>query len=81
MLNNPFVIAQAKALATRIEKVEKIKRVPLAYQILFSREPSTVELKVGNQFLATEDSAPAPLSRTHRYTQALLASSEFIFVE
>jgi hypothetical protein len=75
------MIDQSKAIAARLEKVEPARRVSLAYQLLFSREPGPAELEVGNQYLAGQDAEAAPLSRTERYAQALLSSSEFLFVE
>lgn len=81
LLNNPFMIDQSKAIAARLEMVEPARRVSLAYQLLFSREPGPAELEIGNQYLEGQDAEAAPLSRTERYAQALLSSSEFLFVE
>jgi hypothetical protein len=74
-LNNPFVIAQAEAFATRVETEagpDPKARVALAYQIAFSREPSEAETAAALAFLDTET--------WPRYTQMLLASSEFFSV-
>lgn len=81
LLNNPFIIDQSKAIAARLETVDQAQRVALAYQLLFSREPGPAELELGNRYLEGQDAETGPLSRTERYAQALLASSEFLFVE
>jgi hypothetical protein len=81
LLNNPFVIEQAKALAARLEKEEGQGRVELAYRLLFSRSPHADELEIGKGYLAGEDAAAVSLTRIQRYAQALLCSSEFLFVE
>jgi mono/diheme cytochrome c family protein len=69
-LNNSFVAAQAKALAERVQKIgDDPKRITEAYKLLFSREPTGEELKLGREFLA-EGLWP-------QYVQVLLSSSEF----
>ena len=80
MLNNPFMIAQAKAFAKRLELLEPPERINQAYQILFARKPEAEERDIGLQYLALEEDG-GPLTRLERYSQALLASNEFIFVE
>jgi hypothetical protein len=85
MLNNAFVIGRAKALAARLDREapHEEARVKLAYEILFARQPSESELKVGVTFLKTKDSEgeKPSLTRPQRYAQALLVASEFFWVE
>ncbi|MFT7644254.1 MAG: hypothetical protein ACI9G1_006020, partial [Pirellulaceae bacterium] len=81
LLNNPFVIEQARSFAARLEPAANDEKVKLAYTILFSRAPDPEELKVGLGYLTGEDAEPVPLTRLQRYAQALLCSSEFLFVE
>jgi hypothetical protein len=74
-LNNPFVMEQAEALAARLQAEageQPADRVRRAYELLFSRPPAEKEIAVALDFLETE-SWP-------RYTQMLLASSEFLTV-
>ena len=74
-LNNPFVIAQAEAFAARLEAeagTNAKARIALAYEIAFSRPPSETETALALSFLETET--------WPRYTQMLLASSEFFSV-
>ena len=74
-LNNPFVLDQAKAFADRLAREagdDPRSRIALAYELAFSRPPTAGETAAALEFLATE---PWP-----RYTQMLLASSEFFTV-
>jgi len=69
-LNNSFVADQAKAVAKRVQNTgDDPKRITETYKLLFSREPTGEELKLGLEFLA---GSPWP-----QYVQVLLSSSEF----
>ena len=69
-LNNSFVAAQARALVERVQNTgDDPKRITETYKLLFSREPTGEELKLGLEFLAE--------SRWPQYAQVLLSSSEF----
>ncbi len=70
-INGPLVLAQAGALAQRIESDDDV--IGRAYELLFQRQPSDTERKVGTGFLKE-----APLVE---YARALLASNEFLFVD
>src|SRR5205807_2616485 len=54
MLNNPFMLAQARALAARLTlkpaQSEK-QRIEQAYRLLFSRAPERLELTLAMDFL------------------------------
>ena len=74
-MNNPFVIAQSKALVERLSSAagaDSRARIRHAYELLYSRPPLESEISTGLEFLET-DSWP-------RYAQALLGSSEFLTV-
>jgi hypothetical protein len=82
-MNSPFIIRQSEMLADRIRSGsngDKDKAIRLSYQLLFNREPSTTELDLGHQFLNWEESSEltTPWST---YTQALLASNEFLYLD
>ena len=75
LLNNPFVISQAKLFAERVEKsVEDVDgRVDLAYRLAFARRPDDEE-----RALASE------LVRAHglfHLCRMLFNASEFLYVE
>ena len=74
----------AKLLAIRLEKEpDDQARIEMAYRILFARPPTPDEMAVGREFLAagTESKETLPLTPLARYSQALLASNEFMFIE
>ena len=69
-LNNSFVAAQAKAVAERMQSVrDDALLITETYKLLFSREPTSEEVKLGREFLAE---SPWP-----QYVQVLLSSAEF----
>jgi hypothetical protein len=82
VLNSPFMQQQAANLVARVKAdaaatVEA--RIRRAYQLLFNRVPSAVQLKLGVEFLTgsgAEDSA-----MWQQYAQVLLGSNEFLFVD
>ncbi len=82
VLNSDFMIGNAKALAARLTKSDSddAARIRRAYALLYSREPSNEELRLGLDYLAKQDTA-GKLTRWEQYTQALLASNEFMFVD
>lgn len=84
VMNGEFMVSQAKSLAARlqIESADDQARIRFAYQLLFSREPSEKELELGTTFLKTAAAEPdVKLTPWERYTQALLGTNEFVFVD
>lgn len=73
LLNNNFVGKRAEALAKLMEK--ESDPVNFAYRTLFSRNPNSSELAVGQQFLSEHPES------MKRYAHALIASNEFLFSE
>jgi hypothetical protein len=51
------------------------EHITFAYELLFSREPSPIEIELGIKFLHNPTSSPA--ERLIVYAQALLSSHEF----
>jgi hypothetical protein len=84
LMNSPFMIAQAKLLASRPEAASENaeSRVRALYARLFGREPAPHELDLARRFLAaSESSATARLTAWERYAQVLLLTNEFVFVD
>jgi hypothetical protein len=84
VMNGEFMVSQAKSLAARLqtESADDQARIRVAYQLLFSREPSEKELQLGASFLKVAESTPdVKLTPWERYTQALLGTNEFAFVD
>ena len=71
LLNNPFMISRAKALAARADGA-----VPRIYALVFGRAPTPNELALSTAFL----SVPDP-SRVERLAHAILASNAFLFID
>jgi hypothetical protein len=81
MLNDPFVVAQAKALAERVAKEAvgkdeeaKIRRL---YLLAFGREPAQQEIEIGTKLL----SEAGTTNPWERYCQVILCANEFVYVD
>jgi hypothetical protein len=82
VLNSPFMIEQAKALAGRLSKDAPDGddgRIKQAYQLLFGRKPTADELRLGMEFLAEPQNEK--MTRWEQYAQILLASNEALYVD
>ena len=79
MLNSPFMIARAKALAARLQGEEKDdpSRITRAYNLLYGRPPTKEETEIGLGFLAEKE---GKIPRFQQYAQVLLSAHEFIQV-
>ena len=83
VLNSPFVLARAKALANRLAAdaaSDDEGRIRRAYELLFARKPSPDELAVGLDYLHQPDDG-GKQSHWERYAQILLASNEALYVD
>ncbi len=87
VLNSPFFVAQAKALAARVkaEAADEETRVRRAYLLAYGRPATDAEVSLALHYLAAvDDPAEAgrnQLTRWERYAQALLAANEFLYVD
>ena len=82
MLNSPFMAAQARALAARLnaDPAESDRsRVERAYRLLFGRQPEEAGVKLALEFLH-KPGAPE-MTRWEQYAQLLLASNEMLYVD
>lgn len=80
VLNSPFMLARANALAARLPQTAALEeRLEAASQLVYGRECSPHELAVVRDFLAgASDSEYSPWAQ---YCQMLLASNEFAYVD
>ena len=81
LLNSPFALAQAKALAERVFKREakdNSERIKWLYVLLYGREPKTKELEIGLKTIVDDQNHEAAWER---YCQVLLCANEFVFVD
>jgi Protein of unknown function (DUF1553)/Protein of unknown function (DUF1549)/Planctomycete cytochrome C len=79
LMNNPFVIRQAETMADRLltREEDDAGLVSRAYQMCFSRSPSSKELKAAQQFLEDYGSNQSRRATWTALCQALFASAEF----
>lgn len=75
LMNSPFMIHCAEALADDLKDSAGEVRIEEAYQRLFNRSPSPAELRVGKQFLSEDGN----LRRD--YLHALMMTNEFFFLD
>jgi hypothetical protein len=92
MMNNPFVEAQASALAARVSVAEESAtgRIRLAYRLLYGRTPTPAETEMASEFLKRykTEAGAAELAAHDRSGAAwsglmrvLLSSNEFFYVD
>lgn len=84
LMNNPFMLSEARLLAARVEGSAKPapddrKRIEQVYSLLFARPPESVEIKLGLEFLRRP--AEGDMSRWEEYAQLLLASNEMMYLD
>ena len=84
MMNDPFVIEQAKALAVRVrhesgdDPAEAIRRI---YNISLGRSPSPEEIDIGLEIVSPRDSNSTEIDVWIRYCLVILCTNEFIYVD
>ncbi len=85
LMNHPFVLEQSRALAGRILReapADDRARIEHAYAILFARPPSPEEIEIGLATLSHGREAGEPANDAwDAYTQILLCTNEFLFVD
>jgi hypothetical protein len=89
VLNSDFMVGNAKALAARLTNSDSddATRIHRAYSLLYGREPTEQETRLGLDFIGSATAATGikdngtKLSRWEQYAQVLLASNEFLFID
>jgi hypothetical protein len=83
LLNDPFVNAQAKALAQRVEMEvatpDADARIRHLYRLVQGRPPTPRELEIGRELV--RQAPPANYNALERYCHLLLCTNEFLFVD
>ena len=82
VMNNRFMVEQAKRLAKRItgDSLDaSAEQVQSIYDILYNRKPSAAELDLALGFLQLP--AESRLTRWEQYSHALLAANEMSFID
>ncbi len=82
MMNSPFMLERARALAKRLQETseDNQQRIEQAYALLYGRKPSESELQVAIGFLESDQPSQSGLDRWQQYCQVLLSANEFMFV-
>jgi hypothetical protein len=93
VLNSDFMLTNARAVAARLQTAsgsdqDDSERIRQAYLLLYGRTPGQREVELGLAYLQSPEpgkaggkSAHDTPNRWERYTQALLASNEFLFID
>jgi Protein of unknown function (DUF1553)/Protein of unknown function (DUF1549)/Planctomycete cytochrome C len=83
LLNDPFVIAQAKALAQRLDKetpaTKDDAKIRHLYRLVLGRLPTPREIEVGLGVL--RQAPPTGYNAWERYAHVLLCTNEFLYVD
>jgi hypothetical protein len=88
LMNSPFALQQAKALAARPEVAGPSQpelRIDALYRLLYGRPPSAEEIELGVRFVDEASRGRQPpetkLTPWEQYAQVLLLANEFAFVD
>jgi hypothetical protein len=85
LLNDPFVLEQARTLTKRLlaeKAVNDGERAANAYVLLYGRPPTDEEREIGARLLKRfADRGQKPEAAWEAYCQVLLCSNEFIYVD
>jgi hypothetical protein len=84
LMNNPFVIEQAKHFAHRPDvawQSNDRKRIDRMYCLAYGRAAEPEEVELGLRFLTEAKNINAKLSPREQFAQALLLANEFAFVD
>ncbi len=82
MMNSPFMVERAKALAARLtrEEASEERRMDRAYDILYGRSPSEEERETALRYLSAGDDTGSSLTRWQQLCQVLLSANEFMYI-
>jgi hypothetical protein len=82
VLNSEFMVRNAKALVTRLEKVaDDEERVRHAFTLVYGRPATQREIDLAVSFLSQTSGDGVELSRWEQYAQVLLSANEFMYVD
>lgn len=89
LMNSPFAVQQAKAIAARPEIANTSQlepRIDFLYRLLYGRLPTVVEIDLGVGFIdeasrERKRSEDSKLTPWEQYAQVLLLANEFAFVD
>ena len=85
LMNSPFVVEQAQAVAAALPQGEAIddgQRIAAIYRTVLQRPPTADEESIGRQFIAAaQGSSESKLSPWEQYAQLLLLTNEVMYID
>jgi hypothetical protein len=86
LMNHPWVAEDVRRLAGRpeIAAATPDRRIRILYRLLYGREPSEQEVRLGREFLTSleaEKPTPGTPQQWESYVHALILGNEFLFVD
>src|SRR5262245_7241418 len=85
LMNSPFVVEQAQALAARSDIAtasDDDTKIIALYRVVLNRQPDRDELAIGRDFLSSPSPNDGPkLSALEQYAQLLLLTNEVMYVD
>ena len=84
ILNSPFMVEQAKSFAARIHREapdSNEARIQRAFMLAYGRPPVEREIKIGLAYLGGENDPDSKLTLWESYSQVLLGSNEFMYLD
>ncbi len=85
VLNSEFMTTLAREVAREAQAnttTDDSERIIQLYERLYSRQPTSAELEIGRRFVQNTEPTPGTeLTRWQRYSQALLAANEFMYLD
>lgn len=83
LMNSPFVLEQAGALAKRLSGIDSKnadERIRQLYRFVLARDPTDNEIEFGRQFVTSSGDVPGE-SLWQQYAQALMMSNALFYVD
>ena len=86
LMNSPFAIEQTRKVVARADLKSlqsRPERIARLYELVLSRRPNEKEIAIASEFVenAVSNKEQSKLHEWHRYTQLLLMTNEFEFVD
>jgi hypothetical protein len=83
-MNHPWVMEQARALGRRREVAalaDPARRIAILHGLIYGRSPTDDEIALGRRFITAAPNNPDVDGAWDLYTQALLLTNEFLFLD
>jgi len=81
LMNSPFTMQQAGALAAATPPGAPASRIEFLYRRLFARAPTSAETEMGVQFIRSASQHKGVVPAWAQYAQILMQCNEFIYID